>query len=137
MRKPGADSTVSTSGSSKSPRNWNTSTNLKNENRLAGQLTAWLFRFLGLSGCLSEREAGMKIRVLTAMAGAAITVQAGHVECADEKTVPVQVSALTVLVYDYAGLAEWATNRDLPDLVAARGHNHGRAVGSEQRSENG
>ena len=37
MRKPGADSTVSTSGSSRSSRNWKTSTNLKNENRLAGR----------------------------------------------------------------------------------------------------
>lgn len=27
-------------------------------------------------------------------------------------------------------------NRDLPDLIAACGHNHGRAVGSEQNSEN-
>jgi len=40
MRKPGADSTVSISGSSKSPLNSKTSANLKNENRLAGQLTA-------------------------------------------------------------------------------------------------
>src|SRR5437660_9201095 len=47
MRKPGADSTVSISGSSRSPRNCKTSANLKHENRLAGQLT--LVRQAGLT----------------------------------------------------------------------------------------
>src|SRR5580693_9028157 len=41
MRAPGADSTVSISGFSRSSPNSKTSTNLKNENKLAGQLTAW------------------------------------------------------------------------------------------------
>jgi hypothetical protein len=39
MRAPGADSTVSISGFSRSSPNLKTSTNLKNENKLAGQLT--------------------------------------------------------------------------------------------------
>jgi hypothetical protein len=59
----------------------------------------------------------MKIWVLIAMAGASMTVQAGHDEGADKKVHAmdgadiggVQRSALTVLVYDYAGLPESAT----------------------------
>ena len=46
MRKPDANSNASTKGSLMLPRDWNSSVPPKNEERLAGQLTAPLFAVL-------------------------------------------------------------------------------------------